>query len=148
MQDDKLTILATLFWVGASLLESDYEHEFLLGARLTQAAYSPAGAEYVDALRAYIAENQRVFMDGIGALPGLRVMPMQSTYLAWVDFDGTGMDMEEVLRRVRDEARIAPSVGADFGTGGESFLRFNLGTQRARVVEAVERMQAAFSDLQ
>ncbi|XP_035432557.2 protein furry isoform X7 [Spodoptera frugiperda] len=33
-QDDKLTILATLFWVGASLLESDYEHEFLLGVRL------------------------------------------------------------------------------------------------------------------
>ncbi|XP_049885792.1 protein furry isoform X3 [Pectinophora gossypiella] len=32
--DDKLTILATLFWVGASLLESDYEHEFLLGVRL------------------------------------------------------------------------------------------------------------------
>lgn len=120
----------------------------LLGARLTQAAYSPAGAEYVDALRAYIAENQRVFMDGIGALPGLRVMPMQSTYLAWVDFDGTGMDMAEVLRRAREEARIAPSVGADFGTGGESFLRFNLGTQRARVTEAVARMQAAFSDLQ
>lgn len=87
-------------------------------------------------------------MDGIGALPGLRVMPMQSTYLAWVDFDGTGMDMAEVLRRAREEARIAPSVGADFGTGGESFLRFNLGTQRARVTEAVARMQAAFSDLQ
>ncbi|XP_035430953.2 protein furry isoform X6 [Spodoptera frugiperda] len=34
LQDDKLTILATLFWVGASLLESDYEHEFLLGVRL------------------------------------------------------------------------------------------------------------------
>ncbi|KAI5637017.1 protein furry [Phthorimaea operculella] len=33
-QDDKLTILATLFWVGASLLESDYDHEFLLGVRL------------------------------------------------------------------------------------------------------------------
>ncbi|XP_060809627.1 protein furry isoform X2 [Amyelois transitella] len=33
-QDDKLTILATLFWVGGALLESDYEHEFLLGVRL------------------------------------------------------------------------------------------------------------------
>ncbi|XP_038216903.1 protein furry isoform X4 [Zerene cesonia] len=33
-QDDKLTILATVFWVGASVLESDYEHEFLLGVRL------------------------------------------------------------------------------------------------------------------
>lgn len=29
-----MTILATLFWLAVSLLESDYEHEFLLGVRL------------------------------------------------------------------------------------------------------------------
>lgn len=33
-QDDKLTILAQLFWLSVSLLESDYEHEFLLALRL------------------------------------------------------------------------------------------------------------------
>ncbi|CAH0386341.1 unnamed protein product [Bemisia tabaci] len=33
-QDDKMTILAQLFWLSLSLLESDYEHEFLLALRL------------------------------------------------------------------------------------------------------------------
>ncbi|XP_060535962.1 protein furry [Cylas formicarius] len=33
-QDDKLTILAQLFWLAVSLLESDYEHEFSLAVRL------------------------------------------------------------------------------------------------------------------
>ncbi|XP_071055767.1 protein furry isoform X2 [Onthophagus taurus] len=33
-QDDKMTILAQLFWLSVSLLESDYEHEFLLSLRL------------------------------------------------------------------------------------------------------------------
>lgn len=33
-QDDKLTILAQLFWLAVSLLESDFEHEFLLALRL------------------------------------------------------------------------------------------------------------------
>ncbi|XP_058065820.1 protein furry [Anopheles bellator] len=33
-QDDKMTILAQLFWLSVSLLESDYEHEFLLALRL------------------------------------------------------------------------------------------------------------------
>lgn len=33
-QDDKMTILAQLFWLAVSLLESDYEHEFLLACRL------------------------------------------------------------------------------------------------------------------
>ncbi|CAG9770963.1 unnamed protein product [Ceutorhynchus assimilis] len=33
-QDDKLTILAQLFWLAVSLLESDYEHEFSLAVQL------------------------------------------------------------------------------------------------------------------
>ncbi|KAK6628770.1 hypothetical protein RUM43_002586 [Polyplax serrata] len=33
-QDDKMTILAQLFWIAVSLLESDFEHEFLLALRL------------------------------------------------------------------------------------------------------------------
>jgi len=120
----------------------------LLGVELTRAAYSPRGAAWVDELVSYLDGNHRLFLDGIATIPGLAAMPMQSTYLAWVDFAGTGMDMEEVLRRVHNEARIVPSVGAALGTGGESFLRFNIGTPRARVAEAVERLQAAFSDLQ
>lgn len=33
-QEDKLTVLGQLFWLAVSLLESDYEHEFLLASRL------------------------------------------------------------------------------------------------------------------
>jgi cystathionine beta-lyase len=38
--------------------------------------------------------------------------------------------------------------GPTFGTGGETFLRFNIATPRARVAEAVARIQTAFADLQ
>ena len=120
----------------------------LLGVELTRAAYSPGGAAWVDDLVAYLDGNHRLFLDGMAQIPGLKAMPMQSTYLAWVGFEGTGMEMTEVLRRVHEEARLVPSVGAEFGTGGEAFLRFNIGTPRARVAEAVERLQAAFADLQ
>ncbi|KZY47938.1 aminotransferase [Roseovarius sp. HI0049] len=119
----------------------------LLGVELTAAAYSPRGAQWVDELVAYIHGNAQLFNDGVAQIPGAVPMPMQSTYLAWVDFANTGLAMEDVLARVHDDARLAPSVGG-FGTGGESFLRFNLGTQRARVEEAVSRLQDAFSDLQ
>ena len=75
-------------------------------------------------------------------------MPLDATYLAWVDFAGTGMTPAEFTARVERDARIAPSHGAAFGAGGESFLRFNIATPRARVEEAVRRLQAAFADLQ
>ncbi|CAH1777850.1 unnamed protein product [Owenia fusiformis] len=35
-QDDKLTILSQMFWVAVSLLESDYEYEFVLAIRLLE----------------------------------------------------------------------------------------------------------------
>jgi hypothetical protein len=35
-QDDKMNILAQLFWICLAVLESDYEHEFLLGLRLLE----------------------------------------------------------------------------------------------------------------
>jgi cystathionine beta-lyase len=75
-------------------------------------------------------------------------MPLDSTYLAWVDFSGTGMAQSEFTARVEKDARIAASHGPAFGKGGENWLRFNLGTPRARVVEAVARLEAAFADLQ
>jgi cystathionine beta-lyase len=84
----------------------------------------------------------------MAAIPGLRSMPLEATYLAWLDFSGTGMAAAEFTARVEKEARIATNHGDAFGSGGENFLRFNIAAPRAMVVEAVERMQAAFRDLQ
>ncbi|OYU41043.1 MAG: aminotransferase [Pseudorhodobacter sp. PARRP1] len=118
------------------------------GMFMATAAYSPEGAAWVDALCAYLAGNAQIFNDGIGQIPGLRSMPLEATYLAWVDFTDTGMTQAEFIKRVEKQAKIATNYGTPFGAGGESFLRFNLATPRAVVVEAVQRLQAAFADLQ
>lgn len=118
------------------------------GLHMITAAYSPEGAAWVDDLCAYLAENARIFDAGINAIPGLRSMPLQSTYLAWVDFSGTGMTREEFTARVEQEAKIATNHGPTFGKGGDSFLRFNIAAPRSVVEDAVARMQRAFGDLQ
>jgi cystathionine beta-lyase len=118
------------------------------GLMMTEAAYSPAGAAWVDDCVAYLAENARLFDAAVNAIPGIRSMALQSTYLAWVDFAGTGMTPAEVRARVQDEAQIAPNHGETFGSGGESYLRFNLAMPRAQVIEAGERLARAFVDLQ
>ncbi|KAB2886898.1 MAG: pyridoxal phosphate-dependent aminotransferase [Albidovulum sp.] len=118
------------------------------GMHMATAAYSPEGAAWVDALVAYLDGNRQVFDAGVAAVPGLASMALEATYLAWVDFAGTGMAPAEFIARVEKDAGIAANHGATFGKGGESFLRFNLATPRARVAEAVERLQSAFADLQ
>jgi len=120
----------------------------IFGHATTTAAYSPDGAAWVDELMVYLDGNRREFDDAINAIPGLRSMPMQATYLSWVDFSGTGMPMDEIEARVAKTARIAANHGPTFGTGGNQFMRFNIGTQRSRITEAVDRLALAFSDLQ
>ena len=118
------------------------------GLFMAEAAYSPEGAAWVDDLVQYLDGNRKVFDAGVNAIPGLKSMDMQSTYLAWVDFEDTGMSREEFTARVEQNARIAANHGPTFGKGGDSFLRFNFATPRSRIIEAVERLQTAFGDLQ
>ena len=118
------------------------------GLVMAEAAYSPEGAEWVDALVPYLDGNRRIFEEGVALIPGVKPMSLEATYLTWIDFADTGMAPAEVIRRVQQDAQIAPNHGATFGKGGESFLRFNIATPRVRVEEAVRRMQTAFGDLQ
>ncbi len=118
------------------------------GLFMAEAAYSPEGAKWVDEMVAYINGNREIFDAGVNSIPGLQSMPLESTYLAWVDFEGTGMSREEFTQRVEKDAKIAANHGPTFGTGGESFMRFNLATPRSVVEDAVARLQKAFADLQ
>lgn len=115
---------------------------------LTVTAAYETGADWLDALMAYIDENRRIFDARINALPGLASMSMQSTYLAWVNFEDTGMDKAEFTDRVQKTARVVPNHGPTFGKGGETYLRFNIACRRAVLEDALDRIEAAFSDLQ
>jgi cystathionine beta-lyase len=118
------------------------------GMHMATAAYSPEGAAWVDDLMRYLDGNRRIFDDGIARIPGLRSTPLEATYLAWVDFSATGMTEGEFIDRVQKIAKIATNHGTAFGSGGETYLRFNLACPRAQVIEAVDRLTRAFADLQ
>ena len=117
------------------------------GLFMATTAYSSEGAKWLDELIKYIDGNRNLFDRTIDTIPGLKSMPLEGTYLAWVDFSGTGMEEKEFIYRVQDKANIAVNHGSTFGTGGENFLRFNLATPRTLIVEATKRLEEAFSDL-
>ena len=114
---------------------------------MTQAGYCPEGASWVDALILYLDENRRIFEDSVNCIPGISAMPLEATYLSWVDFTGTGLSKGEILKRVYQDAQIAANDGDTFGVGGSGHLRFNLATQRSNINEAIARLSQTFSDL-
>ena len=116
------------------------------GMIMAEAAYQD-GDEWLDSLLTYLDGNRRALNQGIEGVPGLTVMNLEATYLAWVDFSGTGMAREAFTTRLKD-AGLAPSDGQSFGPEGELCMRFNIACRRALLDEAMGRLADAFSDLQ
>ena len=86
------------------------------GMIATEAAWR-TGDAWLDALLPYLASNRDLFDARIeAAAPGARSMRLDATYLAWVDFSGTGLPPEEVAARVARAARAslpAPARSSD-----------------------------------
>lgn len=114
------------------------------GAIAATAAYQH-GAPWLDALIPYLQANRDHFDRAIAErMKGIRSMKLEATYLAWLDFSGTGLSPEEALKKVNEEARIVVNQGPAFGKGGESWLRFNFACPRATLDRAIERMAEVF----
>ena len=58
------------------------------------------------------------------------------------------MDDTELMRRCVHDAKVVPSPGTQFGQGGSGHLRFNIALPRPKMLEALDRIEAAFRDVQ
>ena len=116
------------------------------GMVMAEAAYREGDA-WLDALIPYLDRNRQLLNAAIGDIAGLSVMNLEATYLAWVDFSGTGMAREEFISRLT-AVGLAPSEGRTFGPEGELCMRFNIACRHALLDEAMRRLADAFSGLQ
>ena len=114
------------------------------GLFMAEAVYSPDGAAWLARLMDYIDRNRLIFDQAMNGIPGVRSMPLEATYLAWVDFSGTGLTDQEVVRRIQKDAKVAVNIGHTFGTGGDGFMRFNIATPRSILEQALDRLTKAF----
>ena len=112
------------------------------GVVATIAAYNE-GAGWLDELRRYLRGNYEYLRDYfVRHLPDYPVLPLEGTYLAWVDCRASGTASGVLAARLLEEHRLMLSPGEMYGPGGEYFLRVNLACPRARLAEALERLAA------
>ena len=106
------------------------------------AAFSPEGADWLDAVMGYIGENFRQFKEYLDReLPELKVTPIQGTYLAWVDFRALGLSSGELEKLLSEKCLISAIPGTAFGKAGEGFMRFNIALPRSEMMKALERLK-------
>ncbi|HVX84939.1 MAG TPA: aminotransferase class I/II-fold pyridoxal phosphate-dependent enzyme [Phycisphaerae bacterium] len=95
-------------------------------------------AEVLEYLRANGAFVERFVSE---RLPGVRMKPVEATYLAWLDYRAVmGEEAPRAGKMLLEQGRVMLSEGAMFGAGFEGFVRLNFATSRAILTEALERM--------
>ena len=112
-------------------------HVNLFGYISTQAAYQH-GEQWHQQLLDYLRVNRDYLVREINQIRGLKLDPIEATYLAWVDVSELGLDNPQ---RFFEQAGVGMSPGRDFGDNG--FMRLNFGCSFATLKEAVSRMRTA-----
>jgi cysteine-S-conjugate beta-lyase len=112
------------------------------GMVATEAAYT-YGAEWLSQLNDYLYLNflfiERFFRENI---PEIKVMEPQGTFLVWIDISGLGIEPRSFYQKLVN-AGVGISPGSLFGTGGENYIRLNMGCPKSLLIEALERFKIA-----
>ena len=106
------------------------------------AAYNES-EDWIDELNQYLWGNYTVLCDFIEKnLPQWKVCPLEGTYLPWVDVSAMGIPVDELCDRLLQEAKVWINPGTMYGPeSGKGYVRFNIATQRTRLLEALERIR-------
>ena len=74
---------------------------------------------------------------------GIRPVRPDASFLIWLDCRALGLAQAGLMDLFNEKARVVVNNGAGYGTGGEGFVRLNVGCPRSVVEEALRRIGAA-----
>jgi cystathionine beta-lyase len=123
---------------------SEKLHLFLgnsFGIRALIAAYRDSEA-WLEELLLYLNGNRELLTDYVNTkLSGVKVSPIEGTYLVWLDFRAWGLTDKALQDMMVNKALLALEPGIKFGEDGSGYMRLNFGCPRSMVIEALSRIK-------
>lgn len=109
----------------------------LLGYTAAISAYKD-GDEWNKQQLNYLRENRDYLQHEINQIPGLKLLPIEATYLAWIDISGAKLSNPA---HFFEQAGVGMSPGRDFGDA--NYMRLNFGCPRSTLEQAIHRIKTA-----
>ncbi len=99
------------------------------------------GTPWLDATLVTLDENRRHLATELERLlPSVKYHIPEAGYLAWLDISELGLTNEEIFAKAKVAFVPGPEMGGD---AYKNFARFNFGTSKEIITEALERIQRA-----
>jgi len=111
-----------------------------------KAAYS-SGTPWLKAVISYLERNVELVRDALSNIPGVELVEPEGTFLLWVNFNGLGMELDELDSFLRDKAKWSITRGHSFGKEGNGFARVNIACTRTKLETALGSLELAVGRL-
>lgn len=122
---------------------NEFSSPFFSATIATEAAYEN-GEQWVDELLPYLEGNIDAVDEYLQReIPVIKAVKPQASFLIWLDCRGLGLSQPELERLFIDGAGLALNSGTMFGPQGEGFMRLNIATSRASLLESMKSLKKA-----
>lgn len=116
----------------------------MLGYEACRLAYTEC-EEWLEQLLLVIQRNSQVVEAFFAErMPKVKVVPLEGTYLQWLDFRGLHVDYKKMEQIHVKQAEVFFDEGYIFGKEGEGFERINLACPTWVIEEALERLYKSY----
>ena len=129
--------------------KAGYHQQSIFGLVGCKAAYTH-GEDWYQALMVYLQANADLVKAFTERINGVYLPPVEATYLLWLDFNGLlkekDMTQKQLENVILHEAKVWLHHGPTFGKEqGHGFMRINTGCTKAKLEEALGRIEKALS---
>lgn len=105
------------------------------------AAYEE-GEEWLEEVKSYLYSNyiylKNYFLEH---LPQLTVLPLEATYLVWVDCSTLKLTSTEITRQLLEREKLWVNEGTIYGKAGEGFIRLNIACSRELLIQGLTKIK-------
>lgn len=111
------------------------------------AAYNE-GEDWLDELRHYLYVNYiylQAFFDRY--LPQFPVLPLEGTYLVWVDCSVLQLSSTVLEKIVLEKGKLLINRGRMYGEEGDNFLRINIACPRKQLLDGLKRLRDVVTEM-
>ena len=103
--------------------------------------------ESVVAMTEEFRRRRELLIDGLAALPGVRVHLPGGAFYAFPDATETGMSGAELAERLLMEAGVSVLAGSAFGGQAPGSIRISYANSQANLTRALERVETLLASL-
>jgi cystathionine beta-lyase len=119
----------------------------MFGLLATQMGYTH-GRQWLEQLLKYLKGNFDFLVSYLKEhAPRIKPVPLEGTYLAWLDFREFELPDMEVKDILLSKAKVWLDFGPQFGNGGEGFQRMNIACPRTTLEDGLSRIAKAFGSI-